>query len=245
MELTRQILFMATRLLAEHPDGLPVSELWPLIKGRMPDLDEQWNSGGASSNRPELALQWKSADPGQRITARELAELLDLPGALNLSEAELAANDDHADVDEHEARFFQQLGDARGPQAAGAVSRLLDWWRDRGGEVQFGRSAGASCAPFVRHGGETLTMVRFYSRTVEVPFGTLKKRVPFSDPILRDELRRRFNDAPGVELPAAKLELYPSFEIDLMADEAVWDVVVACLDWFTAQTETDGGPSTT
>ncbi|WP_162642051.1 DUF262 domain-containing protein [Streptosporangium sp. 'caverna'] len=185
------------------------------------------------------------ADPGQRISARELAELLDLPGALNLSEAELAADDDHADVDEHEARFFQQLGDARGPQAAGAVSRLLDWWRDRGGEVQFGRSAGASCAPFVRHGGETLTMVRFYSKTVEVPFGTLKKRIPFNDPILRDELRRRFNDAPGVELSAAKLELYPSFEIDLMADEAVWDVVVACLDWFTAQTETDGGPSTT
>lgn len=88
-------------------------------------------------------------------------------------------------------------------------------------------------------------MVRFYSKTVEVPFGTLKKRIPFNDPILRDELRRRFNDAPGVELSAAKLELYPSFEIDLMADEAVWDVVVACLDWFTAQTETDGGPSTT
>ncbi|WP_162642055.1 AAA family ATPase [Streptosporangium sp. 'caverna'] len=60
MELTRQILFMATQFLAEHPDGLPVSELWPLIKGRMPDLDEQWSSGGASSNRPELALQWKS-----------------------------------------------------------------------------------------------------------------------------------------------------------------------------------------
>ncbi|MFD8555782.1 AAA family ATPase [Streptosporangium canum] len=60
MELTRQILFMATRLLAEHPDGLPVSVLWPLIKERSPGLDEQWSSGGASSNRPELALQWKS-----------------------------------------------------------------------------------------------------------------------------------------------------------------------------------------
>ncbi|MFC7648690.1 hypothetical protein ACFQX6_55775 [Streptosporangium lutulentum] len=142
MELTRQILFMATRLLAEHPDGLPVSELWPLIKGRMPDLDEQWNSGGASSNRPELALQWKSADPGQRITARELAELLDLPGALNLSEAELAANDDHADVDEHEARFFQQLGDARGPQAA---ARSPGCWTG-------GATAAVRCSSVVRRG---------------------------------------------------------------------------------------------
>ena len=31
MELTRQILFMAARLLAEHPEGLTVAEMWPLI----------------------------------------------------------------------------------------------------------------------------------------------------------------------------------------------------------------------
>ncbi|MEU9832019.1 DUF262 domain-containing protein [Streptosporangium sp. NPDC048047] len=185
------------------------------------------------------------ADLAQRMTARELAELLDLPGALNLSEAELTADDGHADVGEHEERFFQQLGDERGPHTSGAVSRLLDWWRDRGGEVQFGRSASASCAPIVKRGAEILPIVRFYTKTVEVPFGTLKQRVPFNDPILRDELRRMLNQAPGVELPMAKLELYPSFDVDLMADEAVWDVVVACLDWFTARvaahTEAAGG----
>ncbi|WP_440081588.1 AAA family ATPase [Streptosporangium sp. LJ11] len=60
MELTRQILFMAARLLAEHPDGLPVSEMWQLIKKRLPDVDEQWNAGGAASNTPELTLTWKS-----------------------------------------------------------------------------------------------------------------------------------------------------------------------------------------
>ncbi len=59
-ELTRQILFMAARLLAEHPKGLSVSEIWWLIKNRLPDVDEQWNAGGRSSNRPELALTWKS-----------------------------------------------------------------------------------------------------------------------------------------------------------------------------------------
>ncbi|GAA3813375.1 DUF262 domain-containing protein [Sphaerisporangium flaviroseum] len=171
------------------------------------------------------------ADPGQRISARELAELLELPGAVDLSEAELVVDDDYADFDKNEQRFFQQLGDAKGPQAAGAVSRLLDWWRGRGGEVQFGRSAGASCAPFVRNGTEILPIIRFYAKTVEVPFATLKKRVPFNDPILRDELRRRLNEAPGIDLPAAKLELYPSFDIALMANDAVWDVVLSSLDW--------------
>ncbi|WP_248965304.1 GmrSD restriction endonuclease domain-containing protein [Sphaerisporangium perillae] len=171
------------------------------------------------------------ADPSQRISARELAELLELPGAVDLGEAELAGDDGYVQLGEHEQRFFQQLGETKGPQAAGAVSRLLEWWRGRGGEVQFGRAAGASCAPIIKLGKDILPIVRFYAKTVEVPFATLKKRVPFNDLILRDELRRRLNEAPGVELPAAKLDLYPSFDIDLLANDAVWDVVVSALDW--------------
>lgn len=180
------------------------------------------------------------ADPAQRLSARELAELLGLPGAEDLGETE-PESDDPADIDEWERRFFQQLGDTSGPQVSGAVSRLLDWWRDRGGEVQFGRSAGASCAPAVKGAQEVLYPIRFYAKTVEVPFGTLKKRVPFTDPELREELRRRLNEAPGVDIPAAKLELFPSFPVTLMADDAVWDVVVAALEWCAAQASGSGG----
>ncbi|WP_326824961.1 GmrSD restriction endonuclease domain-containing protein [Streptosporangium sp. NBC_01756] len=178
------------------------------------------------------------ADPTQRVSARELAELLGLPGAEDLSEADLSAVD-LEDSDEWERRFFQQLGEASGPQVAGAVSRVLDHWRARGGEVQFGRSAGASCAPIVRRGGDQLHAFRFYADSVSVPFGTLKKREPFKDPALREELRQLLNASPGVDIPAAKLELYPSFKATLLANEAVWDVVVGCLDWFAAQVEVE------
>ncbi|MFF4414905.1 AAA family ATPase [Streptosporangium sp. NPDC001559] len=51
---------MAARILDGHPDGLPVSTLWPLIKKHMPGIDEQWDASGARGNTPELALQWKS-----------------------------------------------------------------------------------------------------------------------------------------------------------------------------------------
>ncbi|MFI6457198.1 DUF262 domain-containing protein [Streptosporangium amethystogenes] len=178
------------------------------------------------------------ADRTQLISARELAELLGLPAALDISEAEMLSGD-QGDLEEYERRFFEQLGKGSGPQAAGAVTRLLDWWRARGGEIQFGRSAGSSCAPTIKRDGKTLAMIRFYADTVEVPFGTLKRRPPFEDPILRDQLRRRLNDAPGIELPAAKIELYPSFKTALLVNESVWDVVVSSLDWFT-QTMTKG-----
>lgn len=180
------------------------------------------------------------ADPTQRISARELAELLGLPGAEDLSEADLNIGDVE-NIGEWEQRFFQQLGEISGPQAAGAVSRVLDHWRAAGGEVQFGRSTGASCAPIVRRGDEQLYPFRFHAKTVEVPFGTLKKRAPFNDPALRDELRQLVNTAPGVDIPAAKLELYPSFKTTLLVQDAVWDVLVACLDWFAAQTRMEQG----
>jgi hypothetical protein len=57
----------------------------------------------------------------------------------------------------------------------------------------------------------------------------------FDDPGLREELRQRLNDAPGIDIPASKLDLWPGFPIALLADEAVWDVVIATLDWFAAQ----------
>jgi hypothetical protein len=61
------------------------------------------------------------------------------------------------------------------------------------------------------------------------------KRPPFDDPQLREELRRRLNDAPGLAIPAAKIDLYPNFPITMFTDTATWDVVVAALDWFADQ----------
>ncbi|MFC7648645.1 hypothetical protein ACFQX6_55520 [Streptosporangium lutulentum] len=35
-----------------------------------------------------------------------------------------------------------------------------------------------------------------------------------------------------MDIPLAKLDLYPSFRVTSLATESVWDVVVGCLDWF-------------
>ena len=77
-------------------------------------------------------------------------------------------------------------------------------------------------------------MLNIYPRRTEVPFGLLKGRPVFDDPVLREELRQRLNDAPGIDIPAAKIDLWPSFPVTLLADEAVWDVLIATLDWFAA-----------
>lgn len=101
--------------------------------------------------------------------------------------------------------------------------------------MQDGTSAGASCAPIVKVRGKPLYAVRFYSTTVEFPFGLLKNRPPFDDLALREELREQVNSAPGVAIPIAKLELYPSIKSTQLINVAVFDVIVAALDWFAAR----------
>ncbi|GLY74092.1 DUF262 domain-containing protein [Actinoallomurus iriomotensis] len=174
------------------------------------------------------------ADPGQRVTARELAELLGLPGAEDLGEAELS-EDTSQDLSDKEQRFQRQIGERSGPKAAGGVARLLDHWHATGGEFQYGTATNARCSPILRRGRGVIKMLNIYADVAEVPFAFLKGRPPFDDPALREELRRRLNTAPGVDLPASKLELYPSFPVTLLANEAVWDVVIAALDWFANQ----------
>lgn len=77
--------------------------------------------------------------------------------------------------------------------------------------------------------------IRFYAKSAEIPFGLLRNRKPFDDPALREELRQRLNDAPGIDIPVAKLELYPPIKNTQLASVAVFDVVVAVLDWFMAK----------
>jgi hypothetical protein len=47
-------------------------------------------------------------------------------------------------------------------------------------------------------------------------------------------LRNRLNAAEEIEIPVAKLELRPSFPIDLLADSATWSIVDGTLRWFVA-----------
>jgi hypothetical protein len=169
------------------------------------------------------------------MSARELAQRLDLPGADDLPDLDLSVDDPVA-LTGQERRFHQQLGERGGPKAAGAVARLLDHWKALGGKINFGRSATARCTLVLNTGqGQSSWMINIYPTLVEITFAVLTTRPPFDDVELRDELRQRLNDAPNLAIPAAKLELYPNFPVSLLADLATWDVVVGALDWFADQ----------
>ncbi|GAA2155337.1 DUF262 domain-containing protein [Actinomadura napierensis] len=175
------------------------------------------------------------ADLAQRISAAELAELLGLPGAEDMQAPEIV-DVDPGEMSKHEHRFHSQVVERNGPEVAGAVARLLDHWSALGLGCSFGSAATARCTPSLGRDGRGYWLLNIYPDGVEVPFSPLTTRPPFDDPEVRDQLRRRLNEAPGIDIPAAKLALYPNFPISRLADQPVWDVVVATLDWFVHMT---------
>ncbi|WP_404816547.1 DUF262 domain-containing protein [Streptomyces thermolineatus] len=171
------------------------------------------------------------AHRSRRLTAADLASLLgkDLP--------QDNPNDPLPDAENAAAakRFEAQLKENQ-PEAADGVLAALRFWEQQGGYRTYGRHAETSCFPVLDAGTptrpHTLWPFGLYpvSGTVEVVFQYLKDRSPFDDTALRRELLQRLNAIDGIELAEAKLELRPSFPLQVFAAHS--EELCAVLEWF-------------
>jgi hypothetical protein len=69
----------------------------------------------------------------------------------------------------------------------------------------------------------------------EVVFQHVANRPPFDDLELREEFRQRLNQVPGVDLPAAKIELRPGFDLSVLAEATGRESLITELLWFLKQ----------
>ncbi len=70
---------------------------------------------------------------------------------------------------------------------------------------------------------------------IEIKFLNLARRPPFDDPALREELRRRLNEIPGVALPGDAVDLRPSIDLSLLTAPEALQRFLATMDWTFAQ----------
>ncbi|MFE9825343.1 DUF262 domain-containing protein [Streptomyces sp. NPDC005791] len=171
------------------------------------------------------------AHPSQRLSAAELATLL------GKDVGRQTAHDPLPDNENTEAaeRFRSQLQE-HWPDSVPGVTAALDFWRGQGGHLDYGRHEETSCFPMLDAGTSTHPHVMWpfvlypVSGTVEVVFQYLKDRSPFDETEHRRELLHRLNKAEGVDLPEAKLELRPSFPLQVFATQS--EAICEALDWF-------------
>ncbi|WP_214370454.1 MGMT family protein [Pseudonocardia sp. H11422] len=171
------------------------------------------------------------ANPNQRMTTAELAHLL----AVDVEESARASSTDEG---HREEKFFAQLGEFQGPTIADGVRDLIREWAELGGHLDFGFGDETSCFLMSTNGDGSRPAIWpltiYPSGRCEVVFQHLARRPPFDDPALREQLRQRLSTVAGVDLPAAKIELRPSFPLQVLALQAAREALVEQLRWFRA-----------
>lgn len=173
------------------------------------------------------------ASPTQRVSTEELAALCGLePDDLPDRFPDLAPGQNSALRDQ----FLQQLTLMQSPATAAGTVRVLDAWTAMGGRLLYGTAGQTSCFLMAneasRPGGDLWPAAIYPSGKFEVVFQHMRTRSPFDSLELREALRQQLNELPGVDLPAAKLELRPGFDLCVLAEDSTRDRLIAIIAWF-------------
>lgn len=180
----------------------------------------------------------RRANPAQRISTEELAQLADLsPDDLpeHLPRPRSGRDASYRD------RFVEQLTDLLGEEVAHATVTLLDAWTGIGGRLLYGSGGETSCFLLARgkehEFGNVWPATIYPSGKFEIVFQHMSTRVPFDDVTLREEFRQRLNRLPGVEIAAARIALRPGFPLAVLTDPEARDVLIEHLAWFYEQAQ--------
>lgn len=66
----------------------------------------------------------------------------------------------------------------------------------------------------------------------------MRGKPPFDDEEKRKELRHRLNEVPDVDLPADRMNRYPTFPLSALKDEPTIKQFLETLDWFVQEVKT-------
>ncbi|PPH08686.1 hypothetical protein C5C33_04855 [Rathayibacter sp. AY1H3] len=172
------------------------------------------------------------ADPGQKLTVPELAELVGLSIHSDIDSVPDEGNSERAD-------FLSGVADRQAPSTVHGVVELLDEWERLGGILDFGAAEEKSCFLVARGStpaSKSIWPLTLYpSGSVEVVFQHMRSRSPLDSVTLRQALLSRLNAVSGVDLPADRLEKRPSFDLEVLADRTARLQLVEVLEWFMSE----------
>lgn len=136
-----------------------------------------------------------------------------------------------------EPSFLQELERQRGAELRALVERIMRWCGEQGLESDWGSGAKmGSFYPTWRAGDEWYAPFALWTYgRVETQFQYLRRRPPFDDPGTLDELRRRFNELPGVSIGEEEVTGRPSFDMEVLIEPESLEAFYGIVEWMLAE----------
>lgn len=180
------------------------------------------------------------ADQNQRLSTADLAHLLGLDASEIIGELSDPQPGNAIDLRD---KFLQQLSKRQDESTVHGTLELLRWWSEVGGQLEYGTAEETSCFLMARNANHALgtiwPLALYPNGKAEVVFQHMASRMPFDEIAMRKEFMRRLNEAPGVDLPEAKINLRPGFPISALANPLARTSVQDALAWFYVQATSD------
>ena len=135
-----------------------------------------------------------------------------------------------------EPSFFADFAERNGGEETAVARHILTWARKNAAEIWWGKGmVDGAFVPLLYHGQDKhqLFAVYTYGR-VEIYFQYYQYKQPFAAAELREELRQKLNQIPGVDMPADAIARRPSMPTALFTDDQKLRLLIEIFDWIVA-----------
>jgi DNA-binding NarL/FixJ family response regulator len=133
-------------------------------------------------------------------------------------------------LDDEEFARFAQYG---APEDTDAARRIVEWAREHQLTCRFGtgRREGSFTVTY-EHGSLSYWLLTVWTAgSVEVEFGALRAKAPFSSVEARNELAERVRKVPGAQVREADLHNRSRMSLSALASDGGWRMMREALDW--------------
>jgi hypothetical protein len=137
-----------------------------------------------------------------------------------------------------EPSFFAAMEQGAGAQAVSTAKEILGWIAPRVDEIIWGPIQGRFVPVISVNGMRTQLFVVRVEGRVAVRFMNLRSRPPFTDRKKLEELMRRVNAIPDVNLSSEAIDRKPTFPLQLLNDPRGMEKFKNAMEWLIDELRT-------
>lgn len=173
-----------------------------------------------------------------KLKGKEILTLVPRLIGKSSTERQKGGGDAHPKKKWNEKEFLEKIHQEKGEDAARIARQILNWVENKNIRIWWGEGRiTGSLYPLVDVSGKSfLSFAIWTNGTAQIQFGPMRSNPAFQDELRRLELLEKLNQVPGMSLPANSLDKYPSFPLNILANEKSLATFLGIWDWFFEET---------